>query len=310
MPTENKLYDCIIIGGGPSGLTCAIYLARLLRNVLIIDNGQYRNYASHGIHGYLGYDGIKPSLLIKLARKEALEYGVVFIKGTVNKFSRKQNLWEVKIGNKKFIAKRVVMAYGVRDVLPDIKGFKKYYGKYIFHCPVCDGYEVRGTTVGIVGEIAKVEDTAYELLQWAERVIIFTNGSREDAGARVYRKLKKFKIDVNEEKLKSFVVKNKLKRYLLSDSGKIISVDFIFFSIEVCNSCSLAEDINCFMNKSSNKILTNKKFETSLKGVFAIGDLVEGPQLVVTACATGAVAAIEINRQILKDQIHLKLSGR
>jgi len=301
--SQNKLYDCIIIGGGPSGLTCAIYLARFSRNVLIIDSGQYRNYASQGIHGFLGYDGIKPERLLKLARKEAKSYGVNFVKGKVNKFYKRQEHWKVKIENNNFSSRKVVMAYGVKDPLPEIKGFKEYYGKYIFHCPVCDGYEVRGKTVGIVGDILKVQGMAYELRQWAARIILFTNGSKVDPGIGVYKKLKKFNIEINEEKLKSFNVKNKSGRYLISESGKIISVDFIFFATEIQNSCSLAEDLNCSINNSNNRITTNRKFETTLKGVFAVGDLAEGPQLVVTACASGAVAAIEINKQILKDMI-------
>lgn len=301
-----KLYDCIIIGGGPSGLTCAIYLARFRRNVLVIDNGHYRNYASQGIHGYLGYDGINPSQLLKVARSEALGYGANFVNGTANRLDKKQEHWEVKVDNKKFSSKKVVMAYGIRDVLPDIRGFKKYYGKYIFHCPVCDGYEVRGKTVGIVGDILKGQGMAYELRQWAERIILFTNGSKEDLSSRVRKRLKSFNIEIYRERLKSFNVKKKSGRYLISESGKIISIDFIFFGTEVKNSCTLAEDLNCSINRSNNKIITNRKYETNLKGVFAVGDLVEGPQLVITACSKGAIAAIEINKQILKEIIEEK----
>ncbi|MDQ3194255.1 MAG: NAD(P)/FAD-dependent oxidoreductase [Bacteroidota bacterium] len=311
MKTGKKIYDCIIIGGGPSGLTCAIYLARFQRSVAVIDNGKYRNHASRGVHGYLGYDGIKPARLIKLALKEASYYGVEIIKGTAKKFDKIKEHWEVRTTeNKKFRSEKIVLAYGVRDILPAIRGFKKYYGKYIFHCPVCDGYEVRRKTVGIIGEIAKVESLAYELQQWADQIIIFTNGSKEGSDTRPCSRLKKHGIEVNEEKLKSFNVKNNTDRYVITYSGNIISVDYLFFSIEVCNSCSLAEDIDCSMNDTNNNILTNRKFETSLKGVFAIGDLVEGPQLVVKACASGAVAAIEINRQILKQELAQKSSRK
>ncbi len=301
-----KSYDCIIIGGGPSGLTCAIYLARFRRSVLVVDSRQYRNYASKGIHGYLGYDGINPSQLLKVARSEALGYGVIFLKGTANRLDKKREHWEVKVDNRKFSSKKVVMAYGIRDVLPDIKGFKKYYGKYIFHCPVCDGYEVRGKTVGIVGDVLKAQRMAYELRQWADRIILLANGGKENLSNRVRKRLKSINIEIFEEKLKSFNVKKKSGRYLISESGKIISIDFIFFATKVKNSCRLAEDLNCSINRSNNKIITNRKYETNLKGVFAVGDLVEGPQLVITACSKGAVAAIEINKQILKEFIEEK----
>lgn len=296
------MYDCIIVGGGPAGLTCAIYLARFNRNVFLIENFKYRNYASQGIHGFLGYDGIKPIKLINRARKEALKYGVKFYEDTVKAVFKKNNFFEVSTGSKKFKSKKVMLAYGVRDTLPEIDNFEKYCGVSIYHCPVCDGYEVIGKKIGVLGAGKKALGMALELLQWTNQIIILTNGSKINLTKDKRRKLKEYKIDVIEEKILKLQGEQKKLRNVVFESGEKLNVSSLFFTIEVKNSCSIAEDLRCKIKKTNNKIHVNKYRESSIKGVFAAGDLLAGPQLVVTACADGAIAAVEINKQLLKKE--------
>ena len=294
------MYDCIIIGGGPAGLTCAIYLARFKRKVMLIENGKYRNYASHGIHGFPGYDGIKPAQLLKNARAEASKYNASFEKVTVTKVISGKGSFKVVSNNKSHESRKVVLAYGVTDDIPAIKGFKKYYGKNIHHCPVCDGYEVKGKRVGVIGLIDKVFEMAVELKQWTENIIVLTNGHSEGLDRYKISKLAKFGIEVTNEKISYLKGKEDLESIVL-DSGERIDVEALFFSNKIENSCSIAEDLKCSLTKKHNKLVVNKNCETTIKGVFAIGDLLAGPQLVITACSAGAIAAIEINRQLLRE---------
>ncbi len=148
---QNIIYDCIIIGGGPAGLTCSLYLSRFKRNVLLIENNKTRNYASHGIHGFPGYDGIKPGILISKARKEAEKYGVNFLRDTVLEVKKSKDFFQIFLNKKKIKSRKVMLAYGVRDSFPEISNFNKFYGRQIHHCPVCDGYETSGKKTGVLG---------------------------------------------------------------------------------------------------------------------------------------------------------------
>ena len=299
------MFDCIIVGGGPAGLTCSIYLARFKRSVLLIENGKYRNYASSGIHGFLGYDGIKPSELLRKGKTEALKYKVKFKKETVKKVVNKNEYFEVLADGKIYRSKKVVLAYGVTDKIPSIKNFEKYYGRNIFHCPVCDGYEASGKIVGVIGQIDKVYEMAVELKQWANKIMVFTNGHSEGLDRYKINKLGKFNIRVTNEKILRLEGNNNLESIVL-ENGERFRINILFFSNKIENSCALAEDLKCLLSKNHNRLVVNKYCESNIKGVFGIGDLVQGHQLVVTACSEGAVAAIEINRQLLKEYFKLK----
>ncbi|MEO8209412.1 MAG: NAD(P)/FAD-dependent oxidoreductase [bacterium] len=291
------MFDCIIIGGGPSGLTCAIYLARFQRSVLLIENGKYRNYASQGVHGFLGYDGVKPMTLITAARKEALKYGVTFYKSTVTKLKNKNKFFEVNCDSILYKSKIIVMAYGVRDILPEIEGIEKYYGKSVYHCPVCDGYEIMNKKVGLTGNPENSIHLALELKQWTENITLFCGNNV--ISSYLKKKLEKNKIGVVEKSITKLAGdKNSFKYVVLSD-GEKINFDAIFFCSNVLMSCKLHEDINCRMD-DRNKIQVNKCRQTNIEGAFAIGDIISGPQLVVKSCADGAIAAIEINKKLIK----------
>lgn len=289
------MFDCIIIGGGPAGLTCAIYLARFNRNVIVIENGKYRNYYSQGIHGFLGYDGVKPMTLIRCARKEAAGYGVKFQRSTVTKLSEKNEYFEVNCRAEVFRSKIVVLAYGVRDILPEVRGIKKYYGRSIHHCPVCDGYEIRNKKVGLLGSPENSLNMASELKHWTQDLTILSNGV--EINSRIKNKLNKSSIGFIEKKLIRAEGNGKSLKNIILSGGEKINFDALFFYSEVRSSCNIHEDIKLMTDKDS-KIRVNRKMETSVNGIFAIGDITAGPQLVIAACADGAIAAIEINKKL------------
>lgn len=293
------MYDCVIIGGGPAGLTCAIYLARFKWKVLVIHNGHHRNYASVGVHGMLGYDGVKPMVLIRAARKEALKFGGNFHFGTADKIKLNEKSFNVNCENDIFTSKSVVLAYGIRDVLPDIKGIEKYYGTSVYHCPICDGYEIINKKTGVIGDPFHLINLAVQLKQWTNDIIILGNGIKTSNSLYLKRKLKKNKIGIIEKSINSLNGDGKTLKYLTMADGEKINFDALFFSSSVNMSCNLHNDIKCGIDHH-NKIRVSKDMETSIKGIFAIGDIVPGPQLVTTACAGGAIAAIAIDKKLLK----------
>jgi len=146
-----KVYDVIIVGGGPAGLNAAVVLGRCRRNVLLFDKDTQRNLSSSGLRNYLTRDHIRPRDFLKLAYKEIAKYGVIARRGQILHAEKMQTgLFLVK-DNKGdgYYSRKLLIATGLRDNVPVIKGIDKFFGKSIFHCPYCDGWEVKDKLVGV-----------------------------------------------------------------------------------------------------------------------------------------------------------------
>lgn len=298
MPDQST-YDCIIIGGGPAGLTCAIFLGRYRRRVLILDNGKPRNYASRAIHGFLGQHDIAPAELLRRGRKEAEMAGVEICECTASMVERLGDVFEVTTTAGKMQARRIVLAYGVRDQLPDVPEIDRFYGGSIYHCPDCDGYEVTGKRVGVIGWGKKAVGLSLKLLTWTDDLTIFTDGHSRDWNDEHTSKLLSHSIDVKKDKITSLEGDGDQVKAAVLSSGERVQVDAMFFTIGVERSCMLAEDIGCKVDDKHPNIIVNDHKETSVEGVFAVGDLVPGSQLAITSAADGAIAAIQINKSLL-----------
>ncbi|MEO7795084.1 MAG: NAD(P)/FAD-dependent oxidoreductase, partial [Thermoanaerobaculia bacterium] len=143
-PETTPEWDAIIVGGGPGGLSAALWLGRCRRRLLLVDAGGGRNAVAHGIHGLLTRDGLTPEELRRLGRQELEPYGVEYRSSTVTAARRSTRGFEVTLETGELLASRaLVLATGVRDRLPRIDGFEAFYGATVHHCPYCDGWEHR-----------------------------------------------------------------------------------------------------------------------------------------------------------------------
>ena len=291
------IYDAIIIGGGPAGLTCAIFLARYRRPVLIIDEGHPRNHATTGIHGFLGYHSIAPGELIARGRAEAKAVGAEIRAGRVTKIEQVGDTFEVTTGDGKVCARRVVLAYGVRDTLPDIPEIEKHYGKTVHHCPDCDGFECSDQRIGVIGWGKKVVGLALKLLQWSNDIVVFTHGHAREWDEEEHSKLLAEQIDIKDERI--VALEGSPLAAAILDTGERVAVQRLFFVIKVERSCDLAESLGCKVSDDAPNVIVDEHRKTSVDGVWAVGDLVEGSQLAITAAADGAIAAIAINKSLL-----------
>jgi thioredoxin reductase len=297
---EQAPYDAVIVGGGPAGLTCAIFLGRYRRRELVVDDMRPRNYASRGIHGFLGQHGIDPGELRKRGRAEAEDAGVEFCDGTTTKIEKVGDLFEVSITSCEGVrARRVVLAYGVRDTLPDIPEIERYYGVSLHHCPDCDGYECRDRRIGVIGWGKKVVALALKLLQWTDDVVVFTHGHEREWDEEEHSKLMAEQIDVKDEKIVALVGEDGQVKAAVLSTGERVPAGALFFNIKVERSCLLAEDLGYQCDPKTPNVKVDDHRRTSIDGVWAVGDLVEGAQLAITAAADGAIAAIEINKSLL-----------
>ena len=295
------IYDAIIIGGGPAGLTCAIFLARYRRPVLVVDEGRPRNSASHGVHVFIGQHGILPGDLLERGRAEARECGAELCDGRVTKIERVGDVFDVTTTARGVLqARRVVLAYGVRDTLPDIPEIESFYGSTVHHCPDCDGYESRDQRIGVVGWGKKVAGLALELLQWSDDIVVFTHGHPREWDEDQHSKLLAEQIDVKDEKIVALVGDDGALQAAVLSTGERVPVQRLFFTIGVERSCTLAEDLGCEVDPDRPNIVVDEQRMTTVEGVWAVGDLTEGPQLAVCAAADGAVAAIAINKSLME----------
>ena len=300
MTEHDAPHDAIIIGGGPAGLTCAIFLARYRRRVVVLDSGHPRNAATRGIHGFLGHHSITPAELLGRGRAEAEESGAEFCEGKATKIERVGDVFEVTTETRGVLrARRIVLAYGVRDTLPDIPEIESYYGKTVHHCPDCDGYESRNQRIGVVGWGTKVVGLALKLLQWSDDVVIFTHGQDREWDEEEHSKLLAEQIDIKDEKVVALVGNEGRVEAAVLATGERVPVGRLFFTIKVERACTFAEDLGCEITDSTPNVVVDEHRQTTVEGVWAIGDLVEGAQLVVTAAADGAIAAIAINKSLL-----------
>lgn len=297
MPTEST-YDCIIIGGGPAGLTCAIFLGRYRRRVLVLDNLRPRNYAARAIHGFLGQHEIPPAELLQRGRAEARAVGVEVCDCTAERIEREGDCFRVDTTAGSMVGRRIVLAYGIRDILPEIKDIESYYGASVFHCPDCDGYEVTGKRVGVIGWGKKVAGLALKLLQWTDSLTIFLDGHGREFSEEETSKLLAEQVSIKDEKVIDIVGRDTLVQAAVLETGERVAVDAFFFTIGSERTCDLAEQLGCEVVDSAN-LLVNDFKQTTVEGVYAIGDLVPGSQLAITSAADGAIAAIAVNKSLL-----------
>ena len=292
-------YDAVIVGGGPAGLTCAIFLGRYRRRVLVVDDGRPRNYATHAVHGFLGFHGIAPHELRARGRAEAAAAGVEFRDARVTKIARNGDVFDVTTNNGNVRARRVVLAYGVRDTLPEIPEIESYYGTTVHHCPDCDGYESRDQKIGVIGWTKAVVGLALKLLQWSDDVVIFTHGHEREWDEEEQSKLLAESVGVKDETIVALEGNEGCVSHAVLSTGERVPVQRLFFTIKVERSTTLAEDLGCEVDPAKPDIKVDEHRCTTVEGVWAVGDLVPGAQLAITSAADGAIAAIAINKSLL-----------
>jgi thioredoxin reductase len=303
MTEKPGTYDVAVVGGGPAGLTAGLWLARYLHSVVLIDSGDPRNWETRGVNGFLGESGIKPSQLRGYGRAECEKYGVELVDDTVETATnRNGDVFSLTLGSGRCIsARRVLLAIGIKDVWPDIEGLEKCYGETVHVCPDCDGYESRGKKVAIVGKGRKAVGMALALTTWTEQIVIFTNGEPADISPAQCDQLAKLNIPIIESKIRRLISKGDEIRAVDLEDDVQIDCERLFFAIGQYPADDLGAQLKCERDEFG-LIVVDEHYHTSVRNVYAAGDIVPGPQLAIAAAADGAIAALAIHHSLIPEE--------
>ena len=297
-----KQYDVVVVGGGPAGLCAALWLARYLHRVVVVDSGDPRNWETRGINGYLGHQGIRSPDLRKLGRAECERVGVEFVDGIVDQaVNEAGELFEVRLRDGTNIeSRRVLLAIGIKDVWPAIPGLDSCYGETIHVCPDCDGYETRGKKTVVVGKGRKSVGLALALATWTKQIVICTNGEEAEMTDPLLDKLKALNIPVLEAPIKCVVSKSSEITGLELEGGMALDCERLYFAIGQYPSDDLGAQLGCKRDNMGRLVIDDRN-HTSIKHVYAAGDIAPGPQLAIGAAASGAVAAMAIHASLVPE---------
>ena len=284
--------DVVVIGGGPAGLAAALWLGRYRRKTLVVDGGEGRNHLAHASHGYLGSDGWEPAKIRKAATADVDRYDSVRrIDTQVERVTTEDDFFVVATDDGEFVTRRLLLANGVKDVTPDIPGFRELYGQHIFHCACCDGFESSDQDVLAIGWGEQAAGFALDLLEWGARVTLVTNGQEFEGDRSCEVALRRNEIEVIEECVTGFCTEGGRMTGATLASGRTVSATRAFFSIEHEPRNELALSLGCKLDEMGY-VEVGPHGETSVDSVYAAGDLTPGEQLVQAAAAAGAIAGI------------------
>lgn len=292
--------DAVVVGGGPAGLAAALWLGRYRRSVVVVDSQEYRSASVERSHGYLGRDPQTPVELLARGREELSAYPTASVRNSrVSVVSQAgDGRFLVQLVDGALLAHRVVLATGVRDRFPSVRGFEEHYGASVFHCPACDGYEARNRDVVALGWDRHLVGFASTLLNWAASVTVVTDGHRfpDDEAAR--STLEDNGIELVEQGAAELVgSRGALESVLLSD-GRCLPTSLVFFSVSHVPQVQLATGLGCALDEEGY-VVVDRTGRTSVPGVYAAGDLVPGLQLVQVAAASGVVAGVGAAQSLL-----------
>jgi len=291
--------DCIIIGDGAAGLSAALVLGRARRRTLVLGAGEPRNAPAKKMHGFFSREGTSPTELLQIGRDQLTEYTDVTVgRHKVIAVEREADGFVVRTeSGEHHVSKRILLATGVRDVLPTIEGIAPLWGTHVFTCPYCDGWEFRDRKVAVVGPRGEAIGLAREIFRWSkDLVVVATDWSQEDPDDAPWF-----------ERYRPPLVSSPIARFAQSSIG--VRIEFseaeplecavVFLSAPLRQRSKLPAALGCRLG-AEGEILVDAFGRTDVAGCYAAGDAVNHRHQVIQAAAGGAAAAMTINEDLIE----------
>lgn len=290
-------FDAIVVGGSYAGLSGALQLARARRKILVIDEGSRRNRFVDASHGFLGQDGRTPGAIQKEGREQLMAYDTVtWLDGRADQAEAAAGGFLVHAENgERYEARRLMLATGVRDDLPKIPGLVERWGKGVFHCPYCHGYEIGQGRIGVLAASTQSMHHALMLPDWGETTFLLNGAFEPDAEQAAA--LKRRNVTVEEAPVRAIVNGSDVE---LSD-GRVLPFDGLFTATRTHVASPLAGQLGCQFDESPNGtfIRTTMLKETTVSGVFACGDAGRAMGTVALAVGDGALAGTAVHQSLI-----------
>lgn len=296
--TDNRIFEVIIIGGSYAGLSAAMALGRSLRSVLIIDSGLPCNRQTPHSHNFITHDGEKPAVIAQKAKEQVLDYNTVkFYNGLATNGRKTDRGFEVSTqSGDVFLAKKLVFATGVKDIMPDIKGFSECWGISVIHCPYCHGYEFRNQKTGIMAKGERAFHVASLVRNLTDDITILASG-KADFDTEQMTKLNKHNIRIIETEISEVEHKNGSVKNLVFKDGHKEKFDAVYAAIPFEQHSDIPVSLGCELTEHGH-IKTDILQKTSVEGVYACGDNASMMRSVAYAVATGNIAGAMVNNEL------------
>lgn len=303
-------YDVAVVGGGAAGLSAALMLGRALRRVIVIDAGAPRNAPAEHMHAFLGHDGLPPSELLEKGRAEIQSYGVEVVQDSVISIQQREShshgkSFTLSLDNVAPVsARRLLIATGARDALPDIPGLAEVWGRDVHICPYCHGYEVRNTPLGVIATGEHSVPYALMIRNWTPDLVFFED-QRGPSSAEEIEQLDAMEIRRVPGKISRLVLEDNRLAGVELETGEIIDRSAIFLGSQLAPDLSFARDLGLAMKETpqGTVIEVDPQGRTSVPGVWAAGNVANPSLQVVGAAAAGNIAGGAINMDLIMEDV-------
>lgn len=296
------LYDALIVGAGPAGMSAALILARCRRSVLLCGAGPQRNHASHGINGLLTHEGQRPNEFIAAAERDLARYPTLQRRDMeVTSIVREGAGFRFTCADGDICsAKKVLLATGLSDELPPLASIDTFYGCSVHHCLYCDGFEYADKAIAAFGDSDKGAGLALMMKQWSADVVLLTGGGQSPS-ADMQRRLAAQRIPCIEKTIARLEGEGSVLRQIQFSDGTHLERAALFFSTGCHQRSDIWRALGCARDEKGGIITDALTEETTAPGVYVAGDVSRDVLMIAVALAEGAKAAVAINRALLRE---------
>ena len=305
---ENEVltrYDVVVVGGGAAGLNAALMLGRARRSVLVVDGGEPRNAPAAHVHGFLSRDGAAPAELLAAGRGEVESYGGEIASGQVISAFREGSGFVVEVsGGRRVVARRLLLATGLRDELPDVPGLAERWGRDVLHCPYCHGWEFRDAPIGVLATGPMSVHQALLFRQWSERITVLLNGS-EPPSEEESEKLAARGIEVVAEPVERLEVAGDELTGVRLRGGRVVGLRAVAVASRMVARTELAAGLGlepAAHPSGGEHLPADENGRTSVQGVWVAGNTTDLRATVITAAAAGANTGAMLNMDLIEEE--------
>ena len=299
---ETPSYDVVVVGGGAAGLSAALVLGRARRRVAVIDAGSPRNAPAAHMHGFLSRDGLAPSELLALGRAEAQGYGVEIVADSAGEIvSDGVSRFRVVLREGRSVfARRLLVATGLRDEIPDIPGLRERWARDVLHCPYCHGFEVRDRKLGVLGGSPAAVRYAQIVRQWSDDFVYIAPAGSLAAAER--QQLAARGIGLVEGAAQRVLVEGDRLCGVELDGDRIVACEALFVPPRFVPNSDLLVGLGCDLDELGWPIADADGL-TSVAGVWVAGNVANPRAQVITAAGEGSAAAMAINADLVEEDV-------